>query len=115
MAQSTTDSNLRGIPAFWSNHTVEPSTQWTNWIDKFHLTIIAKENLDIDNLKEPLEMETAIPILEGAQESENEPQRKAREARIKYTMRVCEHAEDNDLQRRRENSEVWGDTRPTKK
>ena len=80
MAQSSTDSNLRGIPAFWPNHTVEPPTQWTTWIDQFRLAIIAKESLDIDNLKEPLEQETTIPILEGAQDSENEPQRKAREA-----------------------------------
>ena len=94
MAQSSIDSNMRGIPAFWPNHTIEPPTQWTNWIDQFHLAIIAKENLDIDNLKEPLELETTIPILEGAQESENEPQRKAREARNKETMGVFEHSED---------------------
>ena len=94
MAQSSTDSILRGIPAFWPNHTVEPPTQWINWIDQLHLAIIAKENLDIDNLKEPLEQETTIPISEGAQDSENEPQRKAREARNKETMRVHEHAED---------------------
>ena len=66
MAQSSTDSNLLGIPAFWPNHNVEPPTQWTNWIDQFQLAIIAEENLDKDNLKEPLEQETTIPILEGA-------------------------------------------------
>ena len=97
MAQSTTDSNLRGIPAFWPNHTVEPPTQWNNWIDQFHLAIIAKENLDIDNLKEPMEGETTLPILEGAQESETDQQRKAREARNKETMRVYEHAEEKRL------------------
>ena len=97
MAQSTTDSNLRGIPAFWPYHTVEPPTQWNNWIDQFLLAIIAKENLDIDNLKEPLKGETTIPVLESAQESETDPQRKAREARNKETMRVYEHAEDKRL------------------
>ena len=88
MAQSTTDSNLREIPAFWSNHAVEPPTQWNNWIDQFHLAIIAKENLDIDNLKEPVEGETKLPILEGAQESETEPQRKAREAKVKKVRSI---------------------------
>ena len=97
MAQSSTDSNLQGIPAFWPNHTVEPPTQWTNWIDQFHLAIIAKENLDIDNLKEPLEQETTIPILEGAQDSENEPQRKAREARNKETMRIYDQSEEKRM------------------
>ena len=77
MAHSSTDSNLRGIPAFWPNHTIEPPTQWINGIDQFHLAIIAKENLDVDNLKEPLELETTIFILEGARDSENDPQWKA--------------------------------------
>ena len=44
-----------------------------------------------------MELETTIPILKGAQESENEPQRKAREARNKETMRVYEHAEDKRI------------------
>ena len=68
-----------------------------NWIDQFHLAIIAKENLDIDSLKEPLELGTTIPILEGAQESETDPQRNAREARNKETARVYEQAEDKRL------------------
>ena len=98
MAQSSTDSNLREIPAFWPNHTVEPPTQWINWIDQFHLAIIAKENLDIDNLKEPFELETTMPMLESAQVSEKEQQRKAREARNKESMRVFEHTEDKQIQ-----------------
>ena len=90
----STDSNLRGIIAFWPNHTVEPPTQWTNWFDQLHLTIIAKENLDINNLKEPLESETTIPVLDGTQESEKETRRKAREARNQEKLRVYENAED---------------------
>ena len=97
MAQSTTDSNLRGIPAFRPNHTVEPPTQWNNWIDQFHLAIVAKENLDINNLKESVEGKTTLPILEGAQESETDQQRKAREARNKEVMRVYGHAEEKRL------------------
>ena len=52
MAKSTIDSNLREIPAFGPNHTVEPPTQWNNWIgiDQFHLAISVNEILDIDNL-----------------------------------------------------------------
>ena len=86
MAQSSTDSNLRGIPAFWPNHAIEPPTQCINGIDQFHLAIIAKENLDIDNLKEPLELETTISILEGSRDSENDPQRKAGRS---YTEKQC--------------------------
>ena len=97
MAQSSTDSNLRGIPAFWPNHNIEPPTQWTNCIDQFHLAIIAKENLGIGNLKEPLDLETTVPVLEGAQESEIEPQRKVWEARNKETLGIFEHAEDKGI------------------
>ena len=72
MVQST-DSNLLLIPDFWSNYSVEPPTQKTNLIEQFHLAIIAKKNLDIDNLKKPLDgsFRLSIPITEGAQDSEN--------------------------------------------
>ena len=86
-----------GNSRLWPNHTIEPPIQWNNWRNQLHLAIIAKKNSDKDNLKEPLELETTIPILEGAQESENEPQRKAREARNKETIRVYEHAEDKRI------------------
>ena len=93
MAQST-DSNLRGFPAFWPNHIVGTTTQWSNWIDQFHLAIIHKENLEINNLKEPLETETTILVLGGARDSEKETQMKVREARNKEVMRVYENADD---------------------
>ena len=66
MAQSS-DSNLRGIAAFGTNHTVEPPTHWSNWMDQFHVEKIAKDNIDIDNLKNPLESDTDISFFEGAQ------------------------------------------------
>ena len=83
MAQSTdsSDSSLRGIPASRPSPNVEQPTQQTNWIDQIHLAIIAKENWEIDNLKEPMESGTTIPISEATQGSENETQRKTREAR----------------------------------
>ena len=99
MAQSSIDSNLRENPSIWPNHTIEPPTQWTNWIDQFYLAIIAEENLDIGNRKEPLEQETTILVLEGAQNSENEPQRKAREARNKETCESMNTQKTNKLQR----------------
>ena len=93
MAQSF-DFNLQVIPAFWPIHTIEPHTQWCNRIEQFHLAITVKENIDIDNLKNPVELEAEIPILEGAQDSETETQRKARKARNKEIMKVYENAED---------------------
>ena len=49
MAQSTNESNVRGIPLFWQNHTVDPPIPWEDWSDLFQLAIIAKENIDIEN------------------------------------------------------------------
>ena len=92
----TSDSNLRGTLAFWLKKYCR-FTQWTNWIDQLHLVIIAKENLDKDNIREPLELETEVLILEGTQDSENETQRKAKEARNKEPMRVYENAEDKRI------------------
>ena len=51
MAQSNNESNVKRIPPFWQNHTVDPPTLWEDWSDLFHLAIIAKENIDIENLK----------------------------------------------------------------
>ena len=72
MAQSNNESNVRGKPPFWQNHTVDPPILWEDWSDLFHLAIIAKENIDIEklsnssenhhpqppNLKNPLDGET---------------------------------------------------------
>ena len=41
--------------------------------------------------------ETEISILEGAQDSENETQKKIREARNKEVSRVYENAEDKQI------------------
>ena len=57
MAQSNNESNVRGIPSFWQNHTVDPPPPipWEDWSDLFQLAIIAKENIDIENLLNPSE------------------------------------------------------------
>ena len=55
MAQSNNESNVRGIPPFWQNHTVGPAIPWEDWSDLFHLAVIAKENIDIENLINPSE------------------------------------------------------------
>ena len=53
-----------------------------------------------------MEWETTISILEAAQDSENETQRKAREATNKEVMRVWEIAEDNKIIK--EKRKIWG-------
>ena len=68
-----------------------------NWIDQFHLAIIAKENIDIDNRKDPEESETDILTLEGAQDSKNETPRTARQARNREVVKVYENAEDKRI------------------
>ena len=63
MAQSV-GSNLRRSPAFRRKQIMEPPNFWTHWSDQFHLAIIAKEKLDIDNLRGPEVSENQILNLE---------------------------------------------------
>ena len=105
MAQSA-DSDLRGTPAFWSNHTIEPPTHWSNWIDQFHLAIIARENINIDNLKDPVESKTDIPFSKGPQDSEVATQRNAREARNKEVMKFMRTLRIKESRRSNKSSEA---------
>ena len=61
------------------------------------LALMAKVGFDIDNLKDPVESEVEIPISEGAQDSETETQRKARETRNIEVMKVYDNAEDKRI------------------
>ena len=64
MAQSNNEFNVRGIPPFWQNHTVD-------------LPIPAKENIDIKNLLNPSERHHhQPPNLENPLVGETENQRK---------------------------------------
>ena len=79
MAQSNSnESNVRGIPSFWQNHTVDPPFPWEEWSDSFQLAIIAKENIDIDNLLNPTEYHPHPPLLENPPEGETETQKTSR-------------------------------------
>ena len=96
MAQSN-DSNVRGIPPFWPNHTLEPPHAWTQWSDQFQLAIIAKENLDLESLHGPEIPETQIPILEQATGSESDAEKANRESSNKSTMKQYEPAEEKRI------------------
>ena len=79
MAQSNNESNVRGIAPFWQNHTVDPPIPWEDWSDLFHLAIIAKENIDIENLLNPSERHhLQPPNLENPLDGKTENQRKSR-------------------------------------
>ena len=77
MAQSNNEYNVRKIPSFRQNHTVDPAIPWKDWNDLFHLTVIANENVDCKNLLNPNERHPSQPpVLEVARknkfrESEN--------------------------------------------
>ena len=49
MAQSNNKSNVRAIPPFWQNHVVASPIPWEEWSNLFHLAIIGKEKVDIEN------------------------------------------------------------------
>ena len=79
MAQSSNESNVRGIPPFCQNHTVDPPIPWEDWSDLFQLAIIAKENIDIENLLNPSERQHPLPPnLENSTDGETDTQRRSR-------------------------------------
>ena len=79
MAQSNNKPKVRGIPPFWQNHTVDPPIPWEDWSDLFHLAIIAKENIDIENLLNLSERHhPQPPTMEKPTDNESESQRKSR-------------------------------------
>ena len=62
------------------------------------MTFLLSETFNpVDALKQAIIDKKGYSILVEAQDSEKEPQRKAREARNKETMRIYEHAEDKRL------------------
>ena len=77
MAQSNSnESNVRGIPSFWQNHTVGPPIPWEEWSDLFQLAIIAKENIDIENLLNSTERYHPLPpTLENPMDNESDAQK----------------------------------------
>ena len=83
--QSNNESIVRGISPFWQNHTVDPPIPWEDWIDLFHLSIIAKENIDIENLLNPSERHhPQPPTLKNLTGNESENQKKI-ENKQEYT------------------------------
>ena len=96
MAQSN-QSNLRGIPAFWSNHSMESPHSWIHWSDQLQLALIAKENLDIDNLTRPEVPENQVSILEQPTGSESDTEQASREATIRTATKSYEYTEEKRL------------------
>ena len=79
MALSNNESNVRGIPSFWQNHTVDPPFPGKIGAICFTLAIIAKENIDIENLLNPSERHhPQPPNLENPMEGETDNQRQSR-------------------------------------
>ena len=79
MAQSNNESNLRGIPPFCAKPYRRSPIPWEDWSDLFHLAIIAKENIDIENHLNPSEKHhPQPPNLENSLVGEMQNQRKSR-------------------------------------
>ena len=56
---------------------MDPPIPWEDWTDLLHLVIIAKENVDIENLLNPSERHHPLPLtLVNPTESESDNQRK---------------------------------------
>ena len=98
MAQSNNESKVRGIPPFWQNHTVDPPIPWEDWSDLFHLAIVAKENIDSENLLNPSERHhPQPPNLENPMDGETENQRQLRMDRNAQEQRRYDEEESASI------------------
>ena len=79
MAQSN-ESKLRGLEFFWNNTLRENQHDWERWSEKFQLTIIAKDSVDIEDvINPPVRTELAYPMAELAEPSDNQARRVEKE------------------------------------
>ena len=86
---------MRGIPSFWQNHTVDPPIPWEEWSDLFQLAIIAKENIDIENLlNSSVGYHPLPPTLENPPENESDAQKTSR---IERNIREQKRFDDEEM------------------
>ena len=94
MAQSALSTHeqqteLLGLPVFWSKPSPDPPFSWEIWIGQFFLAINLREHCDPkDLLADPAEvLDDPPPRPERIPESENETERKNRVARDQAEIR----------------------------
>ena len=71
MAQSNTEWSYRGLDVFWNAPTQEPLVPWEGRVQQFQLIVIAKEEIDIEDLlAESTLPPNDCPTLEKPQKTE---------------------------------------------
>ena len=50
MAQSNADLAYRDFDVFWAGSSLEPPVSWEEFIQSFQLIVVAKEEIDIEDL-----------------------------------------------------------------
>ena len=97
MAQSN-ESNLRGLEFFWNNSSNENQHDWERWSEKFKLTIIAKDSVDIEDvINPPVRTELVYPMAEPPSPSDDQ----ARGAEKEEHHRIAIQNYSEELRRRR--------------
>ena len=98
MAQSN-ESNLRELEFFWNNSSNESQHDWERWSEKFQLTIIAKDSVDIEDvINPPVRTELVYPISEPPDPSVDQ----ARRAEKEEHHRIAIQNYNEELRRRRQ-------------
>ena len=89
---------MRKILSFWQNHTVDPPIPWEDWSDLFHSAIIAKENIDIENLPNPSKSyHPQPPNFENPMDGETDNQRQPRMERNTQEQRRYDEEESASI------------------
>ena len=86
MAQSN-ELNLRGLEFFWNNTSSENQHDWERWSEKFQLTIIAKDSMDIEDVINPSPRpELAYPMAEPTDPSDDQTRRAEKDERHRIAI-----------------------------
>ena len=89
---------MRGVLPVWQSNTIDSSTPWEDWRDMFQLALLDKENIDIDNLLNPLEL-----VKQEILKLEEEPQN---ESKTVKTERLARSAEERNRFKDSENAQI---------
>ena len=106
MAQSN-ESNLRGLEFFWNNTSSENQHDWERWLEKFQLTIIAKDSVDIEDvINPPVRTELAYPMAEPAEPSDDQARRAEKEEQ--HQIAIQDYNEEMRRRKAEETAKING-------
>ena len=101
------ESNLRGLEFFWNNTSSENQHDWERLSEKFQLTIIAKDSVDVEDvINPPVRTELVYPMAEPADPSDDQARRAEKEEH--HRIAILNYNEEMRRRRAEDNAKFNG-------